>query len=999
MTTTIERVRVIDLLCEGPIEGWQNGSARKSVFFDNTPVESEAGDINYADTQVQLLEGEGEQSFSGDLDVGPEETISIGVQVTKANPVSRTIDAPTAKILRVNLTFDGLWDQDEDGDFNKKEVRFRVWYHDDEDENFKLAIDETIRDDKTSSFLTSYEIEVDGVSPWTVRVERVSNDDSRFTEKSSFSLTSIVAITPVRMQYMDSAVVGLRMNAKSLGGRVPNRSYAIYGRKILVPSNYDPDTREYEGIWEFTFSDDRVYCDNPAWVLFDVLTDERCGAGISVDRIDLLSFYEAAQFCDELVDTPNGQEPRFVFAGVIDTAENLATGVQAIANSFHATVVSSGGIVYCMQDRPADIAMVVTPANVVDGEIVYPNQAGVSEQPTVINVSYLTDDGSPGVVTVEDPEMIRKFGYRSRDVQPVGIGSKHQAFRHGWWMLLTERYQRNLATWRAGLSQCILKPWDIVAIADPTISGAQYGGLTTATSSTSVTLDRSISIPAGSTLILVNEDLSTTEYSIGPVSGDTITVNLDPVPPPGTIWAVSTPDAAVKYFRILSVKEVEDGTQVEITALEHYPEKWTAIEQKRFIEPADTIVDAVPPVPTNLSSTRFYDRNGKDILRLDWSRVDAGRQYAFEVQALVNESWVSITESTTNTSFSFTPSSDTSSVRVRALSLDGRISPWVTSTSLGTVIPVSLTVTANRLEWDVSGTLEASARMFVFINGALVTTVDAASGSVDVTLPSSGTVRVALSAVSYAEHILQPLGQVTLSITTTSAVVSGITYTRSTLAWGALSGSSYYEVWRLFETADWVLLGTTQTLSYAVPELVGTSVGRTASYAVVAVKQDGSKLAPAAGAQTSASVIADTTAPAAPAGLRIEETASGIRRLVWAKAPEADFAGYELKTFRLPENDLRWDTGKSLFEGRISQNYFELLGIPSWVFYIGVRAVDTSGNTSPPTYVALNLGDRIPENVVFEANFAPSWAGTLIEGTLTSGVLVGGTGDTPFWST
>ncbi|MEM8330040.1 hypothetical protein Q4S08_20875, partial [Morganella morganii] len=60
-------------------------------------------------------------------------------------------------------------------------------------------------------------------------------------------------LTDVSQTYPGSAVAGLTFESEQFGNRIPRRNYLIRGRIIQVPSNYDPETREYTGLWDGTF--------------------------------------------------------------------------------------------------------------------------------------------------------------------------------------------------------------------------------------------------------------------------------------------------------------------------------------------------------------------------------------------------------------------------------------------------------------------------------------------------------------------------------------------------------------------------------------------------------------------------------------------------------------------------------------------------------------------------------------------------------------------------
>lgn len=140
--------------------------------------------------------------------------------------------------------------------------------------------------------------------------------------KERFSLAGVTEITPTQLSYPNSVVIGTRVNAKDLPS-VPNRNYHLKLKKIAVPSNYDPENRQYDGNWDGKFrgqasKDDpvpesaKLWTDNPAWCLYDLISNKRYGVGkfgIKPENIDRWTLYKIAKYCDEFVST--GYSPKY----------------------------------------------------------------------------------------------------------------------------------------------------------------------------------------------------------------------------------------------------------------------------------------------------------------------------------------------------------------------------------------------------------------------------------------------------------------------------------------------------------------------------------------------------------------------------------------------------------------------------------------------------------------------------------------------------------------
>lgn len=140
--------------------------------------------------------------------------------------------------------------------------------------------------------------------------------------KENFSLASVTEITPVQLSYPNSVVIGTRVNARDLQS-IPERNYHLRLKRIAIPSNYDPETRQYDGNWDGKFKgqaskEDPVpepakqWTDNPAWCMYDLISDKRYGVGrygIKPENIDRWTLYKIAKYCDEFINT--GYSPKY----------------------------------------------------------------------------------------------------------------------------------------------------------------------------------------------------------------------------------------------------------------------------------------------------------------------------------------------------------------------------------------------------------------------------------------------------------------------------------------------------------------------------------------------------------------------------------------------------------------------------------------------------------------------------------------------------------------
>lgn len=589
--------RVVDAVSEGKIKGLVNGL--KSVYFDDTPIENEDGSYNFEGVSIIEKLGTPDQSYIEGFP-SVESEIGVGVEILKDIPVVRTIVDDEATSIRVKIQIPSMTSQSSTtGDLNGTSVQIRIDIRENggdwETANLKLVSNPiTISGKTTSTYETAYRVELPaGGAPWDIRVVRLSNnstDSAQINNQTYWS--TYTKIIDNKIAYVDTAVYGVEVNAKQFNQQVPARAYEIYGLEIQVPSNYDPETREYTGIWDGTLQ--VAWSDNPAWVLYDLLTNSRYGIGDSIDasQVDKYALYTIAQYCDELISDGQGStEPRFTFNGVINTREEAYKVLNSIASTFTGMIYWATGLVAVSSDMPADPVKLVTPANVVEGDFNYTGSSLKSRHSVaVVKYSDPNDQYRPNVVLVEDVEAIRRYGWKAKEVTAYGCSSKSQAYRYGRWVLDNERNSTEVVTYKASFDHADLKPGDIVSIQDPTYAGIRYGGRIAVTGTSSVTLDDEVELAGGETyslsVVMGNGEIETS--NITNTSGEahrviTLETPLTEEPKLGAMWTISGTDIAPRQFRVVSMTETEDNI-FEISALLHDPNKYARVEQNLTLE-------------------------------------------------------------------------------------------------------------------------------------------------------------------------------------------------------------------------------------------------------------------------------------------------------------------------------------------------------------------------------------------------------------------------------
>ena len=621
--------RVVDLVCEGEIEGLAAGL--QSVYLDDTPIQNPDGSYNFTGVTLETRPGTQQQSYIPGFS-SVENEVAVGVECKANQPVVRTINDPDVDAVRIKVSIPTLTLQDTtNGDLNGTSVSYAidVQAH---GAGFVQVLSDTVSGKTTSRYQRSYYIPLTGTGPWDVRLRRITADSTQTSLQNKTYLESYTEVIESKLRYPNSALMALRVDASQFTS-IPRRSYDLKLLRVRIPSNYFPETRSYAGVWNGTFK--VAWTDNPAWCFYDLVTNTRYGLGsfIPESQVDKWALYRVARYCDELV--PNGlggYEPRFTCNLYLQSREQAYKVVQDMASIFRGMAYWSGGAITVTQDAPQDPVYQFTAANVIDGEFAYQGSSAKARH-TVALVSWTDPDDfyRQKVEYVEDMAGIARYGVVQADVVAMGCTSRGQANRVGKWLLYSEQSESEIITFRTGLEGAVVRPGDVIKVADSSRGGLRLGGRIADATTVSVTLDQDL--PAGSWRIsVVLPTGAVEERQVGSLSGRTVGVTsaFSSAPQVGAIWVLASTQVETQLFRVVQVAESEPGIH-EVTALAHNPDKYGAIEQGLALQPRDiTVLSSTPAAPTGLVVTESLYRV-KDqalvLIQVGWEQVFGALEY------------------------------------------------------------------------------------------------------------------------------------------------------------------------------------------------------------------------------------------------------------------------------------------------------------------------------------------------------------------------------------
>lgn len=598
-----QQLSVIDALSEGPIVGPVNGL--QSVLINNTPVVDADGNSNIHGVTVVYQVGETPQSPLEGFEVSGAETV-LGVEVKHDNPVTRTVVSENIDRLRFTFGVQMLQETTDKGDRNPSSVNLLIQFQ--RNGIWNTEFDITINGKITTQYLASVVADNLPPRPFSVRMVRVTPDSTTDRLQNKTLWSSYTEIIDIRQGYPGTAVAGLLVDAEQFGSQQVTRNYHLRGRIFQVPSNYDPDTRTYTGLWDGTLKP--AYTNNPAWCTMDILTHPRYGLGrrIGVADVDKWALYAIAQYCDQQVpDGFGGTEPRMTLNAYMTSQRKAYDVLADFCSVMRCMPVWNGSRMTFVQDRPSDSAWTYTNSNVVGGRFKYSFSA-LKDRHNAIEVRYTDplNGWQTSTELVEDHASQIRYGRNLLKMDAFGCTSRGQAHRTGLWVMMTELLETQTVDFSVGAEGLRHTPGDIIEVCDNDYAGASIGGRITDLdiSTRTLTLDREITLPesGAATLNIVGPDGTpfSTEIQSQPAPDRVVLKVMPETVQPYSIWGLKLPSLKRRLFRCVRIKEDDDGTYA-ITAVQHVPEKESIVDNGAHFDPLPgTTNGIIPPAVQHL---------------------------------------------------------------------------------------------------------------------------------------------------------------------------------------------------------------------------------------------------------------------------------------------------------------------------------------------------------------------------------------------------------------
>ncbi|BEL67201.1 hypothetical protein SM10VA1_30890 [Serratia marcescens] len=629
--------KILLALGEGEFGGDLDGTR---IFLDGTPIISADGTENFPGVRWEFRPGTPHQDYiPGMPDV--ENEITVSTELTSDRDWIRAVTNTQLSAVRLRFSWAQLQQQQDNGDV----VGYRIEYAIDvatDGGSYQEVLRTAVDGKTTTKYERSHRIDLPAATTgWQVRVRRLTPNSTSNRVADKMVVEAITETIDAKLRYPETALLFIQFDAKQFPN-IPQVSCEPKGRIVRVPSNYNPETREYTGTWDGTFK--TAWTNNPAWITYDLMINDRFSIGTRVKAENLAltkwDLYQIGQYCDQLVPDGrggDGKEPRFLCDVYIQSQEDAWNVLRDIASIYRGSTFWANNGMNALADMPADVKYIFTRANVKDGKFTYASASDKTHYSTcMVSWSDPANGYQDAIEPVVEQSLIRRYGIKQADLTAIGCIRKSEGIRRGKWLFHTNDKDR-MVSFTVGLDGKVPLPGWIIAVADEKLAGRPLGGRISSVDGRNITLDRVSSAVVGERLILNLPSGKAEGRTIAAVAGKIITVTTAYTEQPvaEAVWAIDASDLALQQYRVTGIKEGDDGVSFDITAVEHDPNKYAKIDTGARIEdpPISVIPPGVQPPPTNVQigeSSAVIQGLAVATLRVTWDRAESAIAYEAE---------------------------------------------------------------------------------------------------------------------------------------------------------------------------------------------------------------------------------------------------------------------------------------------------------------------------------------------------------------------------------
>ncbi|HCE6662094.1 phage tail protein [Pseudomonas aeruginosa] len=613
------------------------GPTERGIYLDNTPLMDASGNLNFPNVKWEFRPGSVDQEYIPGIPAVENET-SVNVELRSESPWVRSLSNTQLSAVRLRFAWPALQQQDTNGNIGGYRIEYAVDVATDGGA-YEEVLREAVDGKTTTRYERSRRIDLPAAtSGWQLRVRRLTPNKNSSLVSDTMLIAAYSEVIDAKLRYPGTALLFIEFSAEQFSN-IPAVTVDCRGRKVQVPSNYDPETRAYLGIWDGTMK--QAWTDNPVWHTYDIVTNDRFGVGkrIKAWMVDRWEMYRISQYCDQLVpDGKGGQEPRHTCNLNLQSRAGAWELLRDLTAIYRGMAYWAQGQLKIQADIPraTDVDFAYTRANVIDGRFSYGSASERTRYSRAL-VSYdnPANNYDTDVAVATDKRLQRRYGDNPVEVAAIGCTRESEAQRRGKWAILTNSQDRTV-TFRTGMDGAIPLPGWVIPVADALLAGREIGGRISAVAGRVITLDRDTQAKAGDRLLLNLPSGKAEARTVQSVAGRAVTVTTaySETPLPELVWTLDADDLAVPLYRVMKVSQPERGV-FEITALQYEPGKFSAIDTGAKLEsrPISVIPITTVPPPASVTLTSHYQFDqglAVSTMTIAWPPVEGAVAYDVE---------------------------------------------------------------------------------------------------------------------------------------------------------------------------------------------------------------------------------------------------------------------------------------------------------------------------------------------------------------------------------
>ncbi|RRY02552.1 host specificity protein J, partial [Pseudomonas aeruginosa] len=611
--------------------------SERDIYLDNTPLMDPSGNLNFPNVKWEWRAGAVDQDYIPGIPAVENET-SVNVELRSDTPWVRSLSNTQLSAVRLRFAWPALQQQDTNGNIGGCRIEYAVDLATDGGA-YQEVLREAVDGKTTTRYERSRRIDLPAAtSGWQLRVRRLTPNQNNNRIADTMLIAGYTEVIDAKLRYPNTALLYVEFSAEQFSN-IPAVTVDCRGRKVQVPSNYDPETRAYLGIWDGTMK--QAWTDNPVWHTYDIVTNDRFGVGkrIKAWMVDRWEMYRISQYCDQLVpDGKGGQEPRHTCNLNLQSRAGAWELLRDLTAIYRGMAYWAQGQLKIQADIPraTDVDFAYTRANVIDGRFSYGSASERTRYSRAL-VSYdnPANNYDTDVAVATDKRLQRRYGDNPVEVAAIGCTRESEAQRRGKWAILTNSQDRTV-TFRTGMDGAIPLPGWVIPVADALLAGREIGGRISAVAGRVITLDRDTQVKAGDRLFLNLPSGKAEARSVQSVAGRAVTVTTaySETPLLELVWTLDADDLAVPLYRVMKVSQPERGV-FEITALQYEPGKFSAIDTGAKLESRPIsvipITTVAPPASVTLTSHYQFDQGlAVSTMTIAWPAVEGAVAYDVE---------------------------------------------------------------------------------------------------------------------------------------------------------------------------------------------------------------------------------------------------------------------------------------------------------------------------------------------------------------------------------